>query len=326
MNLSPKKYLFFSIIALISFPLITELIARLAYFQMKSEDRIATTAVYKTAEQYVTKTLANLRFDNESKEKSQWGSFAKMAKDDIVLDDKLVDYLLSKYSHKFELFISETKNIRAKLILVQIGGGRVDPLDKSNRSRNVKKIYSVFSAIARKYQIHIIDSENIFSKQQRHHVSLMPDNAHLSRFGNQLISEALVKEINKFSGYRSNYSCNKGYRPSLFGDLSPNKFDMINPKGKLPYMLITNKHGLRMTSEIRFPKKEQRILFMGSSFMFGPYINNNHTIPGLIQTMKPDILAINAAKAGYHIHNHLSLLIARSQCVEPDIIILRTGN
>ncbi len=64
---------------------------------------------------------------------------------------------------------------------------------------------------------------------------------------------------------------------------------------------------------------------MGSSSIFGTYINNHHTIPGLIQTMKPDILAINAAKAGYHIHNHLSLLIARSQCVEPDIIILQFG-
>jgi lysophospholipase L1-like esterase len=91
----------------------------------------------------------------------------------------------------------------------------------------------------------------------------------------------------------------------------------------MPYQVITNIQGLRMEYDLTFPKQKQRILILGDSFTFGPYLSNHHCYPNLLDKKYSDKEIINAGKAGYTVTDEVSLFMERAKYVEPDITVLQ---
>jgi len=78
-----------------------------------------------------------------------------------------------------------------------------------------------------------------------------------------------------------------------------------------------------MYHDLTFPKSRQRILFLGDSFTFGPYLPAHDVFPGLLGKKFPDIEFVNAGKAGYTITDEASLFSERAKFLEPDVTVLQ---
>ena len=78
-----------------------------------------------------------------------------------------------------------------------------------------------------------------------------------------------------------------------------------------------------MDYNLTFPKKKQKILILGDSYTFGPYLPNYHVYPNLLDKKYSDKEIINAGVAGYTITDESSLFMERAKCVEPDITVLQ---
>jgi lysophospholipase L1-like esterase len=93
----------------------------------------------------------------------------------------------------------------------------------------------------------------------------------------------------------------------------------------MPYRVITNSQGLRKKADVIFPKSNEktRILFIGDSFTFGPYLDNHDGYPQLVEQKTENIEAINAGIAGYTVCDEYSYFADRGKYIEPDIVVLQ---
>lgn len=119
-----------------------------------------------------------------------------------------------------------------------------------------------------------------------------------------------------------------GYNLSGYGDLLPNQNFIASDIPKLPYQLITNSVGLRTDHEISIekPSQTQRILAVGDSLTFGPYVNNYQTYPDQLENYLKQknyqVEVLNAGISGYTLQDELSYLNEKGLKLKPDIIIL----
>jgi lysophospholipase L1-like esterase len=91
----------------------------------------------------------------------------------------------------------------------------------------------------------------------------------------------------------------------------------------MPYRVIVNKQGFRSERDLDIPKKRQRVLCLGDSYTFGPYLPNHDTYPDLLNKLNPDLEVINAGICGFTITDETSLFIERAKYIAPDITILQ---
>jgi len=91
----------------------------------------------------------------------------------------------------------------------------------------------------------------------------------------------------------------------------------------MPYFVDTNAQGLRLSYELQFPKTRLRLLALGDSFTFGPFLGNGDTYPGQLVRLRPDWEVVNAGVCGYTVTDELSLFEERAQFAEPDVVILQ---
>lgn len=119
-----------------------------------------------------------------------------------------------------------------------------------------------------------------------------------------------------------------GYNVQGLGDLLPNR-NFIADEGPLPYRVITNSQGLRSEKEFALPKPagKFRILAIGDSLTFGPYVNQQDTYPNRLgqDLVNADINAevINAGISGYTLEDELSYLQEKGIHLQPDLVILQ---
>jgi len=90
--------------------------------------------------------------------------------------------------------------------------------------------------------------------------------------------------------------------------------------------MITNSQGFRMDRDIEFPKKKQRILLIGSSLTWGPYVENHDTYPDLLNKAYPKKECINGGKIGRTIVNDPSAFENHYRYCEPDITFLQVSS
>jgi lysophospholipase L1-like esterase len=228
---------------------------------------------------------------------------------------------MKKYEEYFCLFKDDVKKINAKFTVLYIPSD--DYSGKAYRRHKICRTF--FITLCKKYNIDFIDLTNEFFKYKSEIITLLPENGHLSRFGNILVANKLKNYILKYSQYRSNYIFHDVKRPKILGDLPPNLNEIWNILPIMPYRVITNSQGFRMKKDITFPRKRKRlrILILGDSYTFGPYVGNHNTYPGLLQKMCSFCDIINAGICGYTICHELSLFEERAQYTEPDIVILQ---
>jgi hypothetical protein len=148
---------------------------------------------------------------------------------------------------------------------------------------------------------------------------------HWSVSGSKIVADLYQPIISKYSSHRSTKTFNETERSSVFGDLEPNQDVALDGGKNLPYQLITNKQGFRMNTYLSFPKSKQRILLLGDSQLYSPFLDNSQIFTALLQQRFPDAEIINAGVIGYTIDDQVSLVSERAKYAEPDIIILVTN-
>jgi len=310
-NLSLRKKILFSIIPLIILLIFAEMGARFIYFEKtkKSSEPLALISTYR----YIKVRLLRRQANKIVGELPEGKNLTKALYSDM--GKELLDSFKLEYEDNFKLLVEEANKIGSKFIVLYA------PLDHYKSSSTLDDSRQFFSGLAEKYNVDFLDMTDDFFQYSEETVTLLPENGHLSRFGNKLVIERLSEYIDKYNDYRMNFQFDS--RPKLFGDLSSNHNSVWEIVPDLPYRVIANKQGLRMNYNLAFPKEKQRILILGDSCTFGPYLANYNTYPALLDKRYPDKEVINAGIAGYTITDETSLFIERAKYAEPDITILQ---
>jgi lysophospholipase L1-like esterase len=128
-----------------------------------------------------------------------------------------------------------------------------------------------------------------------------------------------------------------GYRGELLGDMLANKrytAGLVTPANKgptfSPYRIDTNAQGLRADIEITRDKPSglRRLLCLGDSFTFGPFVDNHETYTAQMQsllnvTRGDSIQVINAGFSGWTLPDQLSYLQEKGLALDPDLVLLQ---
>jgi len=220
-----------------------------------------------------------------------------------------------EYEDNFKLLVEETKRIGSKLALLYLS------TDFRENSQMLTENRKFLSQLAQKYEVEFLDTIDALALHPEQTVTLLPNDGHLSRFGNKILAEELSKYIDKNSDYRASFRFDS--KPNRFGDLSPGDNSVWQYNPRMPYRVIVNSQGLRMNYDLSPEKEKQRILVLGDSYTFGPYLDNHDTYPVLLDEKYPDKEVINAGIAGYTITDEASLFLERAKYTEPDITVLQ---
>ena len=173
--------------------------------------------------------------------------------------------------------------------------------------------------------IECLDFTPIIATKDAREITQVPRDGHWSKVGAQFISDHLATIIKKYSDISSKVTYKDAERPETFGDLPPND-DEIRDGGKdMPYHVQANAQGLRMNYDIKFPKTKKRILLMGDSGFFCPFLNNEFTITADLQKMFPDAEIMNNAIICYTVEDYVTLWNEKAKYAEPDLVIVQTN-
>lgn len=122
-----------------------------------------------------------------------------------------------------------------------------------------------------------------------------------------------------------------GYDPDLLGDFLPAKRHIAlhpPPADHTPYRFDTNQQGLRADQDYAIPKPAgiRRILMLGDSFTFGPFVDNHQLASAQLQTLlnrattADSLEVINAAMSGWTLIDQLEYLREKGLRLQPDLV------
>jgi hypothetical protein len=102
--------------------------------------------------------------------------------------------------------------------------------------------------------------------------------------------------------------------------------DKIADGGKdMPYRIKINAQGLRMNKDVEATKTKQRILFMGDSEIFFPFLDNDFTGTELLQKIFSQKEILNAGMWGYTMDDYLSLYKEKAKKSASDVVVVVTN-
>lgn len=308
-----KRKLLLSLTGLVVLLMIMEIGGRLMFFHFRSEKYSGVEYLVSGIRDVVANARISKKLDN-----------ARIAKDNRrgygdLLYSKMGEEVLARfkveYEDNYKNIVDECRKINSQLIVVYFRtsvGGSVACDDAAR---------DFFISLAEKYGVKFIDMTSIFSAYPREDVFLLPENGHLSRLGCRLLAGRLNEEVIKVKDMRS--SSEYDGKPVICGDLIPLSAEIWNMGPSMPYRVIVNKQGFRATQDVEIPKKKQRVLCVGDSYTFGPYLPNHDTYPALLNKINPEVEAINAGICGYTITDEVSLFLEKAKFVAPDVVILQ---
>jgi hypothetical protein len=306
-----SKKIIFALLPLAVLLLLLETGARLVYYQRHGNHKSAlVAAVYELKDRVALAGSTKMVQQVED-------TYPKAAKKALFTPAgaELLAYFQGLYEQSFRELVQEADKLGSRLIVLY------PPSDFTKDSPRREICQSFYQGLAGKYRVDFVDLTGAFARYPAATVTLLPQNGHLSRFGNQLVVEELSPYIERQAG-RGRVAA-FATRPPVLGDLLPRENKIWTFVPAMPYRVLVNAQGLRMDHDLVFPKQKPRILCLGDSFTFGPYLANHDTYPGLLQQKYPDKEVINAGVCGYTIADEVSLLKARAKYCEPDIIILQ---
>ena len=122
-----------------------------------------------------------------------------------------------------------------------------------------------------------------------------------------------------------------GYSPDLIGDFLPDKRHIARhppPADHAPYRFDTNKQGLRADQEYALPKPVgiRRLLVLGDSFTFGPFVDNDELTTARLQSLLnrqsavDSFEVVNAAMSGWTLIDQAEYLREKGLRLQPDLV------
>ena len=173
--------------------------------------------------------------------------------------------------------------------------------------------------------IDCLDFGPILSKYDPKEITQVPHDGHWSVKGAQIIADKLATLIKRYPNAQSKTVYKDSERPESFADLPPND-DEVQDGGKdLPYHIKANSQGIRMDHDLTFPKKKKRVLLIGDSGLFCPFLDNEYTIAYDLQKMFPDYEIYTIAAVNWTTEDFLSLWNSKAKYTEPDLVIVGTN-
>lgn len=174
----------------------------------------------------------------------------------------------------------------------------------------------IFRNLCRTRDLEFIDATEAFQKFDPLDAMLIPDDGHLSRLGSRIAVDVLAPRLS-----RVERTAKFPAKDGLYGDHAPGAaiWD-VHPA--MPYRVFVNRQGLRNNRDADFPKQRPRVLFLGDSFLFGPFLPNHDTIPEQLARRFPHIEFLNGAVSGYTVSDYESLFAERAQFAAPDLVVI----
>ena len=244
--------------------------------------------------------------------------------DERILDEGDGTPLYAELKKRYKDETSQLKQLvestGAKLIYViltpEVGKG----LQNTNRY-GIPYIKTVCSDLG----IECFDFTPLIASKDPHEITNIPRDGHLSKVGTAFVADKLAVLIKKYYDVKSHVTYKDSERPETFGDLPPNDDEIMDGGKDLPYHVKANAQGLRMTHDIKFPKKKKHILLMGDSAFFCPFVNNEFTISANLEKLLPDAEIMNAGIILYTIEDYITLWNEKAKFSEPDIVVVETN-
>jgi len=225
-----------------------------------------------------------------------------------------------RYSAKLAQLKQQADSLNAKFIITiltpEVGG---------SVTFSTQKGIPFINEAAKKLGISCYDFSTPLSKYTPEQFTQMPIDGHWSAAGAKIISEMYKPLMEGTKNFRSSKNFSDKERPAIFGDQLPNQDEALDGGKELPYRLVTNSQGFRMNYNLTFPKVKQRILFLGDSQVYSPFLDNEEITTSLLQQHFPEKEIINAGVIGYTLDDQVELMEQRAKYIEPDIIILVTN-
>ena len=223
----------------------------------------------------------------------------------------LLKKITDEYTEEFAKLIFSVKKMGAHFILLYL------PIHNVSGSECKQFFYD----LQLMFQVDFVDLSRPFSAYAPEQIYLLPEDIHLSRFAHQIIAKTLLPHLQLLSEQRSGMTIDsKRARGGLPANLNRVRVEQSNR----PYRLVTNAQGFRMN---QVPNNfSQRILVLGDSFTFGPYLSNSDTYCGILNSSLRNQSVINAGISGYSIEDERELFESHAKYVGPDIVILQVSD
>jgi len=229
----------------------------------------------------------------------------------------MLDTLKLRYKTAFESLVKQTQASGAKMVFCWITSEPTIPMQLVGRA--------YIENLCKDNNVDFVDLNPAILNQDPLKITFMPVDGHLNKTGNQLVTDLLIAYLKKYEDVKAISQYQQNEMPETFGDFEANKNEILDGGKGLPYKLVTNKQGLRMDYDLTYPKTKQRILLMGDSGFFSPFVDNADAISGQLQTAFPEKEIINAANWGYSIDDYLSQWNDKIKYMQPDVVLLQSS-
>ncbi len=245
-------------------------------------------------------------------------TYGEVPREEIMQDAALWDEMKSRYKQNLTTLNDKIKATGGKLVVMYITpetGNSLTPTQREGRP--------FIKSSCEELGVEFVDLTKNVSKKDPTEVTHMPIDGHWSKMGAQIIADDITPVIEANAAHRSTATYTE--RPTLFGDQKANQDEVLDGGKNLPYRLQTNSQGLRMDFDLTFPKSKQRILFIGDSGFFFPFLDNKDIVSNLLQAKYTDKEFVNACNWGYSIDDYITLFEERAKFTEPDVVMLQTS-
>lgn len=312
------KIILFSLTPLLALLIVIEVAMSVVYYQRFGNQPLAMIGAYNAAIEWIVDRPAN-KLRQIAREKVDALELPPGLYEAFFSDKgrPVREHFMQRYEGYFSQLVKEVNEVDSKLVVFFPVG--------IERDRNTELHHVFFSNMAKKYSIDFLDMSGSFHRRSIEATSLLPFDPHFSRFGNYLIASRLREYLATMEDRRP------GKPPQsetmVFGDLDPGMDQVWEPKHGAPYRVKANRSGLRMDYDIPVDTAKQKILVLGDSASFGPYLPGHDTFPAILDRMVPQAIVMNAGIPGYTIADELSLFSEKAKYVNPDIVVLQVlGN
>lgn len=247
--------------------------------------------------------------------------YPDVPRDEIVgttpVQTELVTELKSRYRRQLESLQAQVAAAGVRMVLVHLTPEGASPAQTA--------LEPFISGTAGELGIEYVNLSSRLQGLDPTVITQMPRDGHWSAAGASMVAGWFGEILAGHADARSTAAPIDGSRPRLFGDLDPGQDTILDGGKNLPYRLQTNRQGLRLDRDITFPKSRPRVLILGDSQIYCPFLDNPATIPSQLQALHPEVEVVSAANIGYGLDDFDGLFRERARFMEPDLVIVQTG-
>ncbi len=228
--------------------------------------------------------------------------------------------LKAKYKEQLLRLKKEVELTGAKFVVVIISPGVGRELTAVNRYG-----HPFIKEVCKQNDIELYDFSDNIAAQDYKIITQAPKDGHWSKKGAVFLASLFTPIIKKHSADKCTVTYTEKERPDTYGDLPPHDDEFLDGGKDLPYHLQANAQGLRNNHDVVFPKTKQRVLILGGSYIYSPFLDNEYIMTNVLEKQMPNVEVLNSAMISSTVDDYLTLFEEKAKYCEPDLIIMHTN-